>query len=199
MQLKLVSPSATTQQLGSVASATATASSTAVLPGDRSSASGPAELFKQLEALASSDPAKFKQVTAQMAAAVQAAADAATDPQEKQLLTGLAAKFTQASSSGDASGLQPPEGGSPPPGPPPGPPPAGAGDAAQAASGATGTTQLDPADANQDGTVTLQEQAAYDARQAALAEQAYARTQDQSRGERAQALFSTLQQVLAKA
>jgi hypothetical protein len=198
MQLSIVGRSVASPQVSPVAASTP-GSTSSTLSLEKASTSGPSELFRKLEALATSDPEKFKQVTSELAAAVKDAADAATDPREQQLLADLAAKFTEASQSGDASVLKPPEG--PPPGPPPGGPPpkaaSGPGDAT--AAGAASTKQYAPADANQDGTVTVQEQAVYDAAHPSRAEQAYAATMDQARQGRAEALFSTLQRVVASA
>jgi hypothetical protein len=56
-------------------------------------------------------------------------------------------------------------GGMRPDGPPPGPPPGGAGDGTSSTSSTT-----EPADANGDGTVSAQEQAAYDTKQASGSE-----------------------------
>jgi hypothetical protein len=208
MQFSIVGSSTASQQASSVASVASTALaqiSSSTLPSESASTSGPAELFKKLEDLATSDPQKFKAVTKQLAAAVQDAADSATDPKEKQMLTDLANRFTEASQTGDASVLKPPEGGKPAGPPPGGPPPDGAGGSSDATSSSsastssTGSTQYAAADTNQDGTVTVEEQAAYDALHPSKAEQAYSSTMDQAREGRAQALFSTLQQIVAAA
>jgi HSP90 family molecular chaperone len=197
MQLNIVGGSSSTQQTRSTNAVASTALSQALdaaVPADQDSQSGPAALFKKLEALAKSDPAKFKQVTAEMATKVKEAADTATDPHEKKMLTELSQKFTDASTSGDASGLKPPEGGRPPGGPPPG------GKAGKGgAGGAAEQKQYAAADANKDGTVTLAEQAAYDAQQQSRAEKAYTQTMDQAKHGRAEALFASLDQVLSAA
>jgi hypothetical protein len=192
MQLNIVGGSSSTQQTRStstVSSAALSQSLDAAVPADQDSQSGPATLFKKLETLAKTDPTKFKEVTAEMAAKVKEAADTATDPREKQMLTELSQKFTDASTSGDASGLKPPEGGRPPP------PPGGKGGKG-GAGGAAEEKQYAPADANKDGTVTLAEQAAYDAQQQSRAEKAYTHTMEQAKDGRAEALFASLQQVL---
>jgi len=184
-------------QLSSISSTTATSASSAAratrvdrdgdvdAPRERSSASGPAQMFQKLQALAKSDPAKFKETTAAMAKTVQDAADAATDPREKEKLTELAKKFTEASKTGDASGLKPPEHGGGHRGPPPaGGPPGGA-------SGSSKET--DPADTNQDGKVSEQERAAYDAKQQqSKAVGAYAKSMKEGHEAKGHALFDSL-------
>jgi hypothetical protein len=164
-------------------------------PSDDTSLSGPAELFKKLKALAQSDPAKFKAAAQDIADTLTDAADQATDPHEKQMLTDLSAKFADAAKTGDASVLEPPKGA--PPGGGKGPPPAGG-----AAGGKTQT--FDPADANEDGTVTPVEQAAYDAKQAAKASAtsaagAYGRQMHGAAQEKGQALFSQLNAIVVAA
>lgn len=196
MQLGIVGSSVASQQVTSVRSL----ATDQVLswPSDQESTSGPAELFKKLEALATSDPEKFKEVTAQMAAKVEEAAEAATDPNEKKMLTELAAKLTDASQTGDVSGLKPPEGGGPPPGPPPSDAVGGGGSKGEVSSAAAsgGAQEYDSADTNEDGTVSIAEQAAFEAKRASLAEQAYSRTMDEAREGRARELFSSLEALV---
>jgi hypothetical protein len=206
MQLGIVGRGVDSPQVSPVGG-TVRGAPSSTIPAERASTSDSSDLFKKLEALATSDPEQFKQVTAELATAVKDAADAATDPREKQLLTDLAGKFTEASTSGDVGALQPPGDGSRPPSPPPGgPSPPGAGGGGKpSSSGAAGAPSAsaeqyyDPADANQDGKVTLQEQAVYDAAHPSKAEQAYAATMSLARQGRAEALFSNLQQTVAKA
>src|SRR4051812_11515732 len=64
------------------------------------------QLFSKLQSLAQSDPAKFKEVTADIAKKLK---DAAGQEQGKgsDFLSSLAARFQQASDSGDASVLKP--------------------------------------------------------------------------------------------
>jgi hypothetical protein len=159
-------------------------------PRERSSLSDPAQLFKKLEALAKADPVKFKETTAALAKKVEEAAAAATDPREKQMLSELGKKFSDASRTGDASGLKPPEG-SAPRGPPPGgkPPPRGGGGVSKV---------LDPADTNQDGTVSEKERAAYEAK-TSKAVSAYARSARDGREVKAQAVFASLSAIVASA
>jgi hypothetical protein len=164
---------------------------------DSSSLSGPAELFKKLEALAKSDPAKFKQATQEISEKLTEEANAAADPGAKEMLTGLAAKFKTASQSGDASALKPPQG----------PPPAGGphksgGPSGKAAGGSGGGTKTyDPADANQDGTVTLQEQVDYDAKKVTKSEEdstalsAYKKVLHAAADQKANRLLSSLNSI----
>jgi hypothetical protein len=162
-----------------------------------SSLSGPAELFMKLEALSKSDPAKFKQATQEISEKLTEEANSATDPGAKAMLTDLAAKFQKASQTGDASVLKPPQG----------PPPAGApsksgGSSGKASGGSTGDIKTyDPADANKDGTVTLQEQVDYDAKKAAKAGEdstalsAYKKALHAAADQKANALLSSLSSI----
>jgi hypothetical protein len=126
--------------------------------------SSPAQLLGKLDALAKTDTAAFKTAVEEIAGKLRDAAKATSDPNEEKALTDLAAGFTEAAKTGNTSSLKPPQG-PPPGGPPPGgPPPAGG---AGGASSSTSKT-YDPADSNEDGVVSAQEQAAYDAKQAAL-------------------------------
>jgi hypothetical protein len=65
------------------------------------------EAMKQLDGLASSDRTKFKAVTNQIGQQLKALAQSATGD-EAQFIGDLAAKFEQASESGNMSALQPP-------------------------------------------------------------------------------------------
>lgn len=84
--------------------------------GDRADISGPGKMFAELKQLASQDPAKFKQVAADIASKLKAAAggtvsssgnDGSTTAAGNKFLTDLAAKFDTAAQTGDVSGLQP--------------------------------------------------------------------------------------------
>ena len=166
-------------------------------PEESSSLSGPAELFKKLEALSKSDPAKFKQATQEISEKLTEEAGSATDPGAKKMLTSLAAKFTEASQTGDASVLKPPQG----------PPPAGGpsksgGSSGKASDGSSGDTKTyDPADTNEDGTVSLQEQMNYDAKQAAKSAEdstglsAYKKVLHAAADQKANTLFSNLNSI----
>ncbi len=194
MQLSSISSTSTTSSLAALRSvSTSTSDVDLDAPRDQRSASGPAQLFKKLEALASSDPASFKQTTAAMAKKVQEAADVSTDPREQERLSDLASKLTTASQTGDASGLKPPEhgasGGRPPP------PPAGAGAGASASP-----KETDPADTNQDGTVSEQERLAYEAsQQQSRAVGVYARSMNDAQESKGHALFDSLSQMVDQA
>jgi hypothetical protein len=104
-----------TQQAASVSSLASTSGSSSVggtgsLTGDRANISGPGKLLGQLLALQSSDPAKFKQVAADIASALQiAAATQPTDTTANQFLTDLANQFQTVSTTGDLSALLPPK------------------------------------------------------------------------------------------
>jgi hypothetical protein len=192
MQLSIVGSSVASQQVSSAQSLAIDQGPS--VPSDQGSTSGPAGLFKKLEALAKSDPAKFKELTAQMAEKVKEAADAATDTNEKKMLTGLASKFSEASQTGDASGLKPPESGGRPR--PSGPPPDNSASASSTSSTSSSSTQTyDPADTNEDGSVSVAEQLAYEAKRASRAEQAYTHTMDSATESRAHELFATLQSL----
>ncbi len=159
---------------------------------DDSSLSEPASLFKKLEALAKSDPAKFKEAATEISAKLKEAADAANDPREKAMLTSISDKFSSAAESGDVSGLKPPQG--PPPGGGRPPPPPGGG------GGGGGSKTTEPADTNKDGTVTLLEQAAYDAKSKQSSEStalsAYKQVLHASAEEKANSLFSSLNSIV---
>ena len=134
---------------------------------DAASPTRPAELFRKLESLSKSDPAKFKDVAAAIATKLGDAADVATDPNQKQMLTELAGTFTEAARTGDASDLKPSGGaGGPPPGGGAGGPPPGGGAGGPPRGGAGAAARIyDPADANRDGTISATERAGYSARQ----------------------------------
>lgn len=126
------------------------------VPGDSVVQSGPATFLAKLEALKQSDPAAFKQTLTDLANQLTERAKTETDPKAKARMTEFAGKLSATAQSGDLSALRPPPGqGRPPPPPPP-----------SGATGASTAKSLDPADANQDGTVTQAEQQAYDAQQA---------------------------------
>lgn len=111
-----------------------------------------ASLMKQLEDLQQSDPAKFKEVAAEIAQKLKDAAQAATesgDTQKAQALTDLADKFTTASEDGTMPDLRPPDGanGVPPMGPPPGPPPGSDSDDSSSTDDTTSTDATSSASA----------------------------------------------------
>jgi hypothetical protein len=84
-----------------------TSSSTSLLTSAASSASvsGSASLLSQLQQLSFSNPAAFKTATADIATQLQAEAQQ-TSGSQGQALSSLAAKFQQASQTGDLSSLQ---------------------------------------------------------------------------------------------
>jgi len=164
---------------------------------DSSSLSGPVELFRKLEALSKSDPAKFKQATLEISEKLTEEADSSTDPGAKEMLTGLAAKFKEASQTGDASVLKPPQGS-----PPAGGPSRSGGSSGTASGGSSGDTKTyDPADANKNGTVTLQEQMDYEAKKAAKSGEdstglsAYKKVLRAAADQKANTLFSSLNSI----
>ncbi|MFO0556026.1 MAG: hypothetical protein U0271_47045 [Polyangiaceae bacterium] len=139
---------------------------------DQADISGPAQMLSKLKSLQKSDPEKFKQVMAEVSDSLSKQAATVTDPNERKMLTDLAEKFWKAKDSGDLSGLEPPKGGrgpqgaQGPQGPPP-PPPSGK------SSSSSSSKATDPADTNEDGTVSQAEKAAYEAKQATSGAQAY--------------------------
>jgi hypothetical protein len=143
---------------------------------DESKMSGPGQIMAKLKDLQQSDPAKFKQVMQAVSESLKEQAQSASDPQEQKALTQVAGQFAQAAQSGDLSALRPQGGqdahGAPPAG---GPPPATGGGKAASSSASTSSASetYEPADTNQDGTVSLQEREAYAAKQAASGTQAY--------------------------
>jgi hypothetical protein len=78
--------------------------------GDSAQISGPGKLFSELQQVASQNPTEFKQLTGQIATQLQNAAQQATGGLAS-FLTALANKFESASTTGDVSLLQPPQGG----------------------------------------------------------------------------------------
>jgi hypothetical protein len=137
---------------------------------DSAAVSGPAQMLAKLSELQKSDPAKLKEVATSVASALTTAAGAASDPQESKMLKEIASRFQSVASTGDLSALQPPKGGPggrPPAGgrPPGGPPPGAAAGAKK--SSASSAKATDPADTNQDGKVSNEEQRAYDEKVAA--------------------------------
>ncbi len=154
---------------------------------DRADISGPAALMNKLKTLQQDDPEKFKAVMSSVADALSAKANSASDPQEQRALADIASKFKSAGESGDLSSLEPPRGQRPGAGGgPPGPPPA----ASKSASGGEQATaskqaeEIDPADTNEDGTVSRLEKAVYEAKQAAKAEAAKAYSKQAEVGQR---------------
>jgi hypothetical protein len=77
--------------------------------GDQSSISGPAAMLSKLKALQESDPAKFKEVTADIAKQLRTAAT--QGGASAQVLGQVADAFDKASTTGDLSSLKPPSGG----------------------------------------------------------------------------------------
>ena len=150
------------QTTGSAATSPRTAVAAAIstalgVPAESTSVSGASKLYASLQALAKSDPAALKETLAADAKKLTDAAKTQTDSTTKKAMTDLAAKFTEASKTGDLSGLAPPAGGAAPP----------KGKGGGGGGGGGGTIVYQPADTNEDGTVSLQEQEAYDAKQAA--------------------------------
>jgi hypothetical protein len=82
-------------------------SSQAAATGDSSNISNLSQLFSQLDSLASSDPARFKAVTGEIATRLTDAAGSATGGQA-EALNRMAEQFTKASESGKAEDLRPP-------------------------------------------------------------------------------------------
>ncbi len=97
----LYAPSTTTASAAVSSSTTQTAGAAA-----STSISSGASLLAQLQQLSLSNPAAFKKATADIAAQIQTDASAAGGSQG-QALTSLAAKFQQASETGDLSSLKP--------------------------------------------------------------------------------------------
>ena len=152
-------------------SATSATTRTSGTAEDASTVSGPAKLLSKLKELQKSDPAKFKEVMTKISDSLKEKAAATDDAGDKKVLTEMASKFQSAGETGDLSALAPPKGGHGKGGPPP----AGGG----GKSGGASKSANDPADANQDGTVTQKEKQAYEAAQAAKTEKsahAYAKT-----------------------
>lgn len=100
----LYAPSTTTAS-AAVSSSAAGASQT-IGAASSTSISGGASLLAQLQQLSLSDPAAFKKATADIATQLQTDAQQ-TGGSQGQALTSLAAKFQQASQTGDLSSLKP--------------------------------------------------------------------------------------------
>lgn len=122
---------------------------------DQNGASGVSKLgsyMKQLEELQSSDPTKFKEVTAEIAQKLKDAAQTATDngdDGQAQALSDLADQFTTASENGSMPDLRPKDGARAqgPMGPPPPPPP-------DASSASSSTATDSDSDASSDITTS---------------------------------------------
>ncbi len=115
-------------QVQSTTSATQLSQTGASKKSDGSQLSDLSELMKQLKSLFSSDPQKFKEVTASIASSLNEAAQSATeagDTEQAKLLTELADKFQTASENSQMPDMEPsgkaPVGGPPPGGGPRGP------------------------------------------------------------------------------
>jgi hypothetical protein len=90
--------------------------------GDSSTLSGPAQLFSELQQLASSDPTLFKQLASEIAQQLQTAAGVSNTSSTSstsssspigganQILANLASKFEEAAQTGNVLVLQPPSG-----------------------------------------------------------------------------------------
>lgn len=152
---------------GSVAEAGLTGS-------DKAAISGPAAMLSKLKSLQASDPTQFKEVMTKISDSLSERAESATDPGEKKMLTDLASKFKTAGETGDLSALDPSKGGGGGPRGPHGPPPAGGGHGPKIEE-TKEAKATEPADTNEDGTVSQQEKAAYEAKQAASGAQSYAK------------------------
>jgi hypothetical protein len=74
--------------------------------GDTANISGPAQLFSELQQLATQNPTQFKQLTSEIASQLQTAAGSDSNSP----LADLASLFETASETGSASGPQPPSG-----------------------------------------------------------------------------------------
>ena len=167
-------------QAAAAAKTTATDSTTSVangaVSGNQGAArvSGPGQLLAKLKQLQQSDPTKFKQVMSTLSDTLSEEAKSTTDSRGQKMLTDLAAKFKTAGETGDLSSLTPPqrgaEGGK------------GAGGAraggqakksgsesasSSSTSSSSSTEETDPADTNEDGTVSASEALAYAASKAA--------------------------------
>lgn len=88
------------------ASTTSTGSTTSTAATDTDNVSGIGKLLSNLQDLATSNPAKFKQETADIAAKLNDAASKTTGD-ESSFFKDLASQFQQASDTGDASALAP--------------------------------------------------------------------------------------------
>ena len=83
---------------------------TASTPASSTTVSKPGELMAKLSQLLQQDPAKFKQVTEQIADDLKTAASNASGPQAS-FLSKLSGDFAQAASTGSMDSLKPPAGG----------------------------------------------------------------------------------------
>jgi len=155
---------------------------------DSTALSGLADLFSKLEALQQSDPSKLKEALAAIAKKLSEAAKSAATPEEKKALIDLADKFGQAAKTGDLASVEKAISGGP----------SGPGDVGGSGGGAAQT--YDPADTNQDGTVSLQERLAYEAKAAAADSStglgAYRKILLAAADAKAGALFSSLSAVV---
>ena len=78
---------------------------------DSASFSKLSDFFSKLQQLQSSDPAKFKEICADIAEKLKAAAQQLGDTPGGKMLSDLAAKFESAAQTGDVSQLKPPAAG----------------------------------------------------------------------------------------
>jgi hypothetical protein len=76
---------------------------------DGADLSSPAQFFSELKQLSTQDPAQFKTLTAEVAQKLDAAAQNTSDPAQAAQLKAIAARFDQASQTGDFSSLLPPD------------------------------------------------------------------------------------------
>lgn len=192
------------QSITGVKSTSATSSSSASAMSsakcsDSTSVSGPGAMLAKLKSLKDSDPAKFAEVMSDISSKLEDAAEASSDPHEKEMMSDLSTKFATAGKTGDLSVLEPPRGrggagkvgGAPPAGPPPGPPPGGA--AAKSGSSSSSSESTEPADTNEDGKVSTAEQQAYDAKRAAAA---YDKTASSAMSSKAHDLMSRIDSIV---
>lgn len=111
MSVSGISSPYNTQALASVlqASPTGTSAVGGTTDGDvgQPKVSRQAQFLNKLQQLATSDPAKFKQVTTDIAAKLTQAAQAQGQTAQGQSLSALAAKFQTVAQTGDLSALQP--------------------------------------------------------------------------------------------
>ena len=108
--------------LGNSSSTSSTSDSVSL--SSSSSASQMSNYLDQLNQLRTSDPTKYKEVTAELADKFKKAAESESDPGKKQFLTDMASAFEKASTDGSQFEMpKPPGGGQGPHGAPPPPPP----------------------------------------------------------------------------
>ncbi|GFK93067.1 hypothetical protein NNJEOMEG_00896 [Fundidesulfovibrio magnetotacticus] len=113
-------PQSDDSSMSAISSAISSALSNAGISTESTASSGQdtfAMLMEQLESLQESDPDTFKEVTAQIASSLTEQAESATNPGAAHMLSGMAANFETAASTGDTDSLAPQ--GPPPPPPPP--------------------------------------------------------------------------------